>query len=190
MEFRIFIMPLVNIDNTIGPKYESDLPARWAAMTYGSVPYAILAVEGEVADFVVLDAYPDVVSVNPNFDANLPQAELSGIQAVLEAMRIPADWMNPSMSWREALRTIAGMFQYAQRYNGLYGKELIPETGLALNDRWGDIDPVVQAEYLNTASSFGWNVPTPGDNTSIRQILKAISDFWGSQPFKLGWINF
>ena len=152
---------------------------------YGAINNAMVcAVNADAADLTWLSAQDGVYTWPTALDARLSQGERSALTSYLEAQFVPANWILPSDTRREALRTITGMYLYMQRLTTtIAGNPL--EWGITLNTQYRNMTPAHQVALETAAISLGytWNVAA---TDTIRNILKAMSDAWGDQPIHFG----
>jgi len=187
---QYFFVPMLVVGNHRGPSYlrwrenPDGLAVQWSCKDYGSInSVMVCAVNAEQTDLDWLAAQDGVYAWPVNLDVNLPQAERDAVTAYLEAQFVPANWILPSDTRREALRTITGMYLYMQRLTALAGNPL--DWGITLNTQYRNLTTEQQDALEEAAVSLGyaWDV-APTD--TIRAILKAMADAWGEQPIYFG----
>ena len=188
---QYFFIPVQVEGRYRGPSYlkwrfnPDGLDVPWSCKDYGAINNAMVcAVNADAADLTWLSAQDGVYTWPTALDESLSQGERSALTSYLEAQFVPANWILPSDTRREALRTITGMYLYMQRLTTtIAGNPL--EWGITLNTQLRDLAPAYQAALELAAISLGytWDV-APTD--TIRNILKAMSDAWGDQPILFG----
>lgn len=193
MATRFYILPIEQVGSARGPKYfawrfDPDPPGldvRWGMMDYGLMPTCLLATDVTTAQHNALVANSDVIGAPVNIDSQIGAGNITTVRNALEALRIPAQTAVASDTYRDVLRVVAGVFQFAQRYHGEYGKSIFDEV-TTLNTTWAELSTDFQNELLATAATM--NIDTSGltANTTMRQILKRMADAWQGKNFLIG----
>lgn len=188
---RFYILPIVTVVQTEpprtyrAPKYVHELNINWGMMDYGLINAALVGAEVTQTQHEQLAAEPDVAAAPENIDQNISDIAIPQVQAVMEQLRIPAGWVDNTYTYRQILRMIAGLFQFAQRYNGMHGEQLI-DSQAQLDLRWNQIPQDRQQKIQATADNLGYDHSAVQPTWLIRQILKYLGDQWGSQVFHMG----
>jgi hypothetical protein len=165
------------------------LTGRFASMAYGQLPSALVAADTTDAEHASLIANADVTAIPADLDQQVA-AGLNTVRAKLEALGIPADWVVAGDTFRTVVRSIAGLFQFGQAYNGMFAAPLPIVGAGALDLRWSQLTATDRQRFLDCAISLGYDLAFVGNNTPLRQILKALADQWGDRPFFLGGMTF
>jgi hypothetical protein len=192
---RFYILPIEEISNARGPKYikwqfnpGGIQPQRYSMKDYGLINAALIAIEFDQAQHEQLVAEPDVAAAPENLDNNISEVAIPQVQAVLEALRIPAGWVDSTHTYREILRMVGGLFMFAQRHNGLHGEDLI-DNQAQLNLRWNEIPGDRQDRILVTADNMGYDWSEVENSWLIRRVLKHLADQWGDTPILFGFVT-
>lgn len=192
MAIRYLLMPLTVVEGRRGPKYlkwrdnPSGLDVSWSLYDFGLLAQCITACDLTTAQFNALDANADVFGVPANLDGNVTAAQLPTVQNALETVRIPADWVQAgATSYRELIRVICGMAQFAQRHHGMHNQYLIPDQ-INLDQTWGDLPDTWRTNLRATADSFQYDYSQIAAGTKVRAILKSLASQWGNTPFYFG----
>lgn len=194
MASRLYLVPVIGTGTRQEPrraKYFSDftrdtLPSSW--MDFGLEPVMLVGADVTNDQHLSISANIDVVSIPANIDATISALALTQVQNALEGMNIPANWVTTAMTYRFVLRVVVGMFQFAQRYQGLGGGRLFG-TGISLGTQFNQLPAAVRSRLIETAESFGYDTSSLSGNSTIRQILKFLGDQWGSKSIVLGGIT-
>lgn len=199
MTTRFYILPIEVVDrgggnSARGPKYfpwrfDPDPPAlvtaQYGLMDYGLMPTALVAADVTTVQHNLLNAQSDVITVPANIDNAIGGGAISTVRSRLEALHIPGNTVQAADTYRNALRVVAGVFQFAQRFHGLYNRSIFDEfTGL--NTTWSELSTEFQNELLATAESMAINTSGLTDSTTMRQILKRFADAWEDRTFFIG----
>lgn len=204
MAIRFYILPIEQITTPPdefgqtailrGPKYfpgdfDPDPPALintpFAMKDYGLIDAALLAADLTQAQHNALSSELDVAAAPANIDQNISDIAIPKIQAVMEALRIPAGWVNNTFTYRQILRMIGGLFLFAQRYHAMHNEQLIDNQG-QLDLRWNKIPSARRGRILATADELGYDYAVITNTWTIRRILKHLSDQWGATPILFG----
>jgi hypothetical protein len=159
------------------PKYIPALGVDWTAMDFGAAP--VFLVEAPLATLTetTLDLNADFFTV-PALDSTLTAGQVTAVKTRLEALGVPAGWVTTALTWRQVLRTVASIFQLAQRAN-------VTITTTALDLRMNQIPAGTLAALQDAADSLGFDRSGILGTTTVRQALKALADQW-SGPLMLG----
>lgn len=180
MAVRVYFVPVIgdgsSITNARRPKYVSDggIAGVFQCMDYGNEPTMLVAADVTLAEQTALATNPDVIVVPANLDATIG-ANLGAVQAALDALNIPADWITGAMTYRIVLRWIARLFLISQKFQGLAGGRIFP-AGITLNSTVGDLSTSVRQKLLQGAQSL--NLDTSGITLAmtIRAALKLLGN--------------
>ena len=192
MPVRFYLTPNVN-DPELGdgPKYlfpqGTLFDVHYRAMRYGLEPVWLAAANVTAAHHSTLTAQSDVLGTPvtlAQLDRNINPGQVAGVQAALELLNLPGNWVTTARTWREVLRVIASIFQLSQRFKGRHRKSFF-EGGLNLNRTWGSLPSERRAELSTTFADFGWSQNWV-DGDPLRVVLRNLAAQWGSAPFEFG----
>ena len=193
---RFYVLPVETNASARGPKYfawrfDPDPPGiacKWGLMDYGLIDACLLAADITQEQHEQLTANVDVAAPPQNIDQSISEIAIPQVKAVLEELRIPADWVTGAYTYRQILRMIAGLFQFAQRHHGLHNEPLIDNKS-QLELRWNQI-PIARRERIQqTADSLGYDYSAVAGTWLVRRILKHLGDQWGARPFYMGGVE-
>ncbi len=200
MTIRYYILPRDEIINpttgneSYGPKYiwwqcnpplatHDGLQIPWSGYYYGIIPAMLIAADVSQEQHDQLVAETDVAGAPIDIDTYVTTAAIPKIQTVLEALRIPAMWVDETYTYRQLLRMVAGLFQFSDAYFGQYREALI-DNQAQLDLTWEQV-PIDRREKIKTiARQFRWDYAIVTREWSVRQTLKYLADQWGSARFK------
>ena len=194
MAARFYIMPIQVVGNSRGPKYlkwreNSDgIVCRWSLMDYGLIDAALVAADVTQEQHEQLVAEPDVAAAPVDIDQNISEIAIPRVQQVLEALRIPAEWIDSTYTYRQILRMVGGLFQFAQRHHGMHGEALIDSTD-QLDLRWNQIPQARQNRIKATADNLGYDYSAVQPTWLMRRILKHLGDQWADKPLLCGFVT-
>ena len=191
MAWHLYILPIINV-GTEGAriaKYLNTLPVSWAMIDYGQQPSALAAADLTPAQNTALVANSDVFAIPDNLDSTI--VGVAAFKQAFEGIFIPAQWITGSETYRSVLRSVWGMFATLQRYVNISGNPapIINGTTVTLSTQFRNLDVQVQTDLIATANSLGLDISGLSGNNTLRNILKSLSDSWGSRPFVVGGIT-
>lgn len=197
---KLYLVPVEQVGSARGPeyfvwKYDINPPSincRWNAMDYGFTPYMLLAAHDITqADHDALILNADVYAFPDNLDAPIADPN---IDVFFEAINIPTDWLTPSTSYRELLRNAAGIFQFNQRYGGIYAERYGGSHSIfdnaTLSTRLRQMTAQEQEIFLLTVASFGFDPAIINTNSQLRLLVRQAASYWQSLTFTLGEFEF
>lgn len=191
MSWHLYIVPVVG-DGTRGnerrPKYMAALSGvPWAGIDYGFQPVMLVGANVDDATDEQAQAQSDVLRIPDNRDQLLGAGAVDIVQTALENRNIPAGWVTQSLSYKTVLRTIWGFFAFVQRYSVISGNTSPLITGsVTLETQFNQLPQGVRTNLQDTATSLGLSSSGLTSTSTIREILKNISDQWGQRPFNVG----
>jgi hypothetical protein len=157
---------------------------------YGFQPFMLVAADVDGATDTAATAQPDVTRIPDNLDQLIGAGALSAVQTALENRNIPAGWVTAALSYRTVVRTIWGFFAFIQRYSVVSGNtNPILAASINLDTQFNQLPSGAQTNLQNTATSLGLSSAGLTGTSTLRQILKNISDQWGQRAFTVGGIT-
>lgn len=194
MTWRIHLMPMVGTGSSRFdprvPKYKNEFGAfHWQGpVDYGSQDACFVALDADATTHSTLSAHADVLTVPANLDSNPTAGAVTTTQNALEALSIPAGWVNTSLTWRTIVRVVIGMFVLNQRYWVISGNELGNGRrsifdNVNLNSTVSQIP--AQARAWLDAAAASMNLDTSGitGSTTIRQMLQIFGQQFAANPY-------
>jgi hypothetical protein len=154
-------------------------------MDYGLIDAGLVAADVSQEQHESIVANPDVAAPPQNIDQAISEAAIPQVQNVLEQLRIPADWVTTAYTYRQILRMLAGLFQFAQRHHGMHNEALI-DNKAQLELRWNQIPQARRERIQATADALGYDYSDVLGAWLVRRILKHLAEQWGDQVFYLG----
>lgn len=188
MTIRLFLVPvedvLVGPASHRGPKYfkwrfDPDPPALldvpWSMRDFGLEPTALIAADVDTTQHALLAAQPDVTALPLNLDNQLG-VSLATVQAQLEALRIPADNLLATHTYRQVVRAVVAIFAVAQRFNGRHGTggRLFP-SGITLATVLSDLPLAARQNLQAAAEDLGYDYSGLTLASSLREVLKKLA---------------
>lgn len=190
---RYYIVP---VDSQFGanvrvPKYmksrvnPTGIDARWGVMDFGLEPTFLMAADVDATQHTLLAAELDVLALPADIDSNLTPGTVTVAQDFMEARNIPANWVTTAFTYRQVLRRVAGLFQFAQGVHGTFGISIF-DGGLNL-DRTLNSIPVARRNGLQqVADQQGLDYSALGGAATLRDMLLSFAQQWEARPILLG----
>lgn len=182
----LFFVPKVGTGargDAFRPKYftaEGPTPALvatvWGAMDYGSENVMLVDAQVTSAQRTTLSAQVDVLTVPASLDSLVSGAALPTVQSKLEAMGLPGNWITTAMTYRQAVRTVMKVIQFAQRFNGLFPTDRIFASGITLDTQWNQLTQAQKDRLRTAADTFGLDYSSVTNAMTLRQILRLLGD--------------
>lgn len=147
---------------------------------YGDEPWCLVGVQDvPPATDAEINSQSDVFRLPDDLDQIMGSlAVRNTIRSRLESVNIPGTWVQSTTTYREVVRFIGAVCQFAQRFQGITG---IPgdrwfADGRTLDTTFGELGPNGQQALLDTADSFGFDRSQLTSTTTLRQYLKSAGD--------------
>jgi len=169
------------------PKYAASFP-RWSMVDYGTERHCVCCIKDVTTSVhLALTANADVLGTPANIDKLLTQGAVDKIQAHLEPLFIPADWINTSRTYRQVIKTLIALFQFNQRWNSLSGGSSPFKEGLDLTTQYNQLPAIAQNRAKECFDSLGIDRTSLTATSTIREILKTFAQgFIANRPIKCG----
>jgi hypothetical protein len=191
---RWYFMPNLPYSDTRLPKYlyHGRFPERggvqvasWHKLNYGLIDACLVWADLTQEQHEQLAAEPDVAAVPLNLDETVSDTALPRVKAVMEALRIPAEWVTTAYTYRTLLRMVAGLMLFACRYHAMHNEQLIDSVA-QLDVRWNQIPSARQNRIKATADDMGYDYSAVQPTWLVRRILLHLAQQWGVAPILIG----
>jgi len=185
MTLNLYVMPIggsgVRTDPR-GPKYLSTLTGfQWGMYDYGNEPACLVGVHDiDVATDTSLRGNPDCYGLPVNLDQAVGGAT-STVQTALESVNMPGTWVASTNTWRQVVRFVGAVCQFAQRYQGMANAQWFT-GGVTLATTYGSLPVAARNNIAAAAQSFGFDTSGITGASTLRQIITSA----GSQYLSMG----
>ena len=115
-----------------------------------------------------------MLPVPSSLEATISALAVTSTKNQLEAINLPADWLDSSLTTRQILRRIGKFMLFDQRHWGLHGEALL--QGITLDTRWNQLSNAQQTKLRATADSLGIDYSAVTSTMTLRQILVLLGD--------------
>lgn len=187
-------MPVVGTGATVEdarrPKYVDDDPGiRWAMMDYGFEPSCLVAADVDTATDLLLGAQVDVRRIPDDLDQTLGAQQVA-VASALEALNIPSQWLTGSLTYRQVLRIVAGIFALLQRFpaitrnaNRLFG------GAVTLDTQFNQLSLATRQALRDTATDLKLDTSGFTSTSTLHEILRGVGQQYSQRAFVLGGIT-
>jgi hypothetical protein len=194
MAFRLYIMPMILDTDTVNkPKYAATgslLDGKtWSCMTFGFEPMCCVGANLDSTTDTNLAAQADVQALPVNLDQFLSAGAVTTAQTYLENHNLPASWVTTAFTYRQMVRIVLGFFVFFQRFHGIHGNFSVFGGGVTLDTTFGSLSAGVKADLSQTAQTFNLDTSAVTATTTIRQLMKGMSDQLQGMAFIIGGVS-
>lgn len=199
MPARLYLMPIVGVGTYVDPRrpmYQDSIlrphGVQWGMMDYGWRPVCMVGCNTDDATHNELIANTDVQAFPDDFQSSGATigGALTAVRNRLEDFTIPAAWVQSTDTYAQVAHSIGGLFQYMQRINRIMGDVDPFPAGITLNTQFQNLPVATRDAMIAASDSFGWDRTGLTATSTLRFILKYLSDQWEGIPLQLGGLVF
>lgn len=175
MTLSLYVMPIIGAGikgDARRPKYvDTVFPTLgWGMFDYGNEPWCLVGiVDIPPATDTTLKAQSQVIALPANLDVAVGGARTT-VQNDLESVNIPGTWVLTTNTWRDVVRFVGAVCQFAQRFQGQAGG-LWFTGGVTLNSTFNSLPLSARNGLTSAAQSFGFDTSGITGASTLRQIL-------------------
>lgn len=197
MAFRLYIVPVVGTGTRQDPreaKYFADgtlANPTYNAVDYGFEPWMVVGADLSVSDDALVIGQADAFGIPFDLNATLTSQQVNGVQNKLEAINVPAGWVNTSLQWITVVRIVLGMFSFIQRAStalsiarGIAAR--IFNGGVSLGTTFNQLPADVRTALQDTAAALNLDTSGITGTTTLRNALKNIADQFSTMRYTFG----
>ena len=193
MAFRLYLIPIIGAGvkgDARRPKYLGDgtIASPWSGMDYGLDRWMVVGADLSVADDSTLAGQPDVLALPVNLALQLTAPQVTTMQAALEAINLPAGWVDTTFTWQQVVRIVLGVLSFMQRFAALSGASLFP-TGVTLATTVGGLAVSARTNLLQAAMELGLDTSGVTGSSTLRQVLKNVGTQLQARPYTIGGVQ-
>lgn len=136
------------------PKYlpdRADIVSVWV-LDYGWEPVCLMLLDASAAIHSTIAAQSDVLQFPSAIDDPINATRLPVLVARLDLVGLPSMWVTSSMTVRDFLEDLIGIFHIAQKFGGLSGGSVLSEGGL--QTIWSGLSTQKKAHIQSVIGSF------------------------------------
>lgn len=186
---NLYVMPIVGAgtrQDLRRPKYKDSvfLTLSWGMFDYGNEPWCLVGIiDIPAGTDTTLRAQTQVIALPVNLDQVVGAGPLTQVRNDLESVNIPGTWVQATNTWREVVRFVGAVCQFAQRYQGLVVGGLWFTGGVTLATTYGTLPVAARNGLLSAAQSFGFDTNAVTGANTLRQILVSVGNqYLATQP--------
>jgi len=171
----IYLIPMttvMNPDPERQAKYTDLLGGSWGLMDYGPEPACLVAAADP--DATALAGKPDVLAFPEDLDRIIGDLELIEVQKKLGDLYIPFSWLDAGLTWRQAIRGIAGLFLYMQAYGGLTDYQPVLAADGALDVQMGTLSEAQRSKLKDAATMRRLDAKILADSLILREVFSDV----------------
>ncbi len=167
---------------------------KTGCIRYGRTDDAVVLIQAAQFILNTIKANTDVtvLATQSNIDSALNASQANAAKLIFEDAFIPNIFINSGDTRREVLRAVVGSFLFSQRMEGLFGeswKRKAQNAGVTLNSQWQDFPQALKDALITVRDDFGWTNLGITNTSTLRDILKVVSDQFSTAPFFIAGIE-
>lgn len=182
---RFYLMPMVGAGTGEDPrrcKYADDITAAglaYAIVDYGPEDLAIVRINPNPSAALHSAMTSDVtVSAFPQNLDNQINGALATVQARLDSVGVPSDWVDATTTYRQLLRRMVKYFmvmQYTAAFAGDYVSRLFA-NGRTLSTTINVLPAAIRNRLSDAADAMGLDRTGLSGASTLRQVLRKIAE--------------
>lgn len=192
MAFRLYLVPIIGAGikgDARRPKYFADgsLASNppWSGMDYGIERWMIVAADLSTADDLFVTGQTDGFAMPFDLSQPMTSQQVTNVQNKLEAINLPAGWIDTTFTWQSMLRIVLGILSFMQRFSALNGNASLFPTGVTLGTRINQLSAAVVANLQQAAADMNLSTANISGTTTIRAALKDFGTQLQGRPYNL-----
>lgn len=165
------------------------------ALSTGSMPDATLIFmdysfpnPAHDAKRAVVEADTDVWVFPLDIDVAMGAQQSNSLEAFVEPLNLPGNFLGPQETNREAMRKFGAMFIYIARLSAQQDQSPFDVPGFSLNLQWSNIPVDWQAAMIFVADSLGFPTTSMTGNTLVRNIMIDMAETWASHTLNFKFV--
>jgi hypothetical protein len=179
MAFRLYIVPIIGTGTKLDPrrpKYFADgtVNSPWTGMNYGIEAWMVVGADLSFSDDALVVGQVDAMALRFDLSPQLTAPQVTAVQNKLEAINLPAGWVNTSLTWLQVVRAVFGILSFMQRFTALNGNVSLFTGGITLNSTISALPAPVLTNLQQAAAELGLSTAGIVGTTTIRQALKLL----------------
>lgn len=194
MPRELFLVPMEGQGTRTNPyrgKYTRDpVVTLSGALRAGRQDMAIALIEAPQSYLNGVAGQADALrlATEANLDGTLTTNQANAAKARFEEVGIPGQFINAGDTRRQAIRGVVGMFLFSQRMEGRFGEgfwQRAKARGITLDSQWSDFPQALKDEFLAIRDEHGWDNLGLTNQSTLRQIMQAVSQQFEATPIEI-----
>ena len=192
MAFRLYLVPIVGVGTKADPrrpKYFADgslaSNPSWSGMDYGIEKWMMVAADLSTADDLFVTGQADGFALPFDLSQPMTAQQVTNVQNKLEAINLPAGWIDTTFTWQSMLRIVLGILSFMQRFSALNGNVSLFTGGVTLGTKINQLPAGVVTNLQQAAADMKLSTANITGNTTIRAALKDFGTQLNGRPYSL-----
>lgn len=191
MAFRLYIVPIIGMGvkgDPRRPKYFADgtISANWFGVDYGIEAWMVVGADLTTQDDLTVTGQADAFAMPLDLSQPLTSQQVTNVQNKLEAIKLPAGWVDTTYTWQQVVRIVLGIMSYMQRFSALNGNVSLFADGTTLNSTINSLPVATRNLLTQTANEMGLSTTGITGSTQIRTALKLLGTQLQTMPYHFG----
>lgn len=137
------------------------------------------------AEHAIISADTQTLSAPVNINNTLGDNAVTTVSNFLESIKIPAQWVNSTKTYREVIRGIVEFFSIYQMLREVLNGQSLFSAGITLDTQWQDMPQQFQTDALALWITQGFNTSGLQPTTKLRTILRGLTTQLSTRVFNL-----
>lgn len=192
MALRLYLVPIVGAGikgDPRRPKYFADgslaSAPSWSGMDYGIEKWMVVSADLPSSDDLFVTGQPDAFAMPFDLSQPLTSQQVTNVQNKLEAINLPAGWVDTTFTWQAMLRIVLGILSFMQRFSALNGNTSLFPTGVTLGTRINQLSASAIANLQQAAADLNLSTANITGTSTIRAALKDLGTQLNGRPYNL-----
>lgn len=151
----------------------------------GGVGVLLLDATAEYLTLVRADSAMTSLATPSNIDNALNNGQANAAKTIFEGVGIPGEFINQGDTRREVIRAVVGLFLFSQRLEGRFGTgfwEKAQQRGVTFDTQYADFPQALKDEFVAVRDEHGWDNLGLTNQSTLRQIMKRVSEQFELTP--------
>lgn len=190
MAYRLYLVPIIGAGvkgDPRRPKYFADgtITANWAGMDYGIEAWMLVVADLSTQDDLTVTGKPDAFAMPFDLSQPLTAQQVTNVQNKLEAINLPAGWIDTTYTWQQVVRIVCGILSFMQRFSALNSNVSLFSGGVTLSTRMNQLPAGIVTLLQQAATDLQLSTTNIVNNTTIRAALKDFGTQLKDRPYNL-----
>lgn len=173
---RFYLAPKIGTgtgDDAFRPSVIADLRVRWEGIDYGRYePVMLAGADVTAAQHALITGQAGFTSIPVTLDSAIGGA-VATVQAALENLRLPGDFVQSTQSYRDVIRITSKAQRFFQRFGNRQLRTVL-ESGVTLATTFSELTPAQRTALAETADDLRINTNGVTGSTTMRQAFRLI----------------
>ena len=178
MAFRLYLVPIIGTGTNTDPRKPKyfmsgtlTTPSTWTGIDYGIEPWMVVGSDLSVVDDAAIVAQPDAFGLPFDLTPNLTAGQVTTVQNKLEAINLPADWVNTTLTWQQVVRIVLGVMGFIQRLMSFTSNGSLFAGAVTLATTISQLPASMRTNLTQCATGMNLDISSISGSTTLRQAL-------------------